>query len=384
MVIWFTLFFSLCNNFCVFSQVQYVQQTFSLNSLQSRLEFFVTILNITDREPIQGLHETLTQSIRYLRKAVPKTEFSTILADKKNNDQDLDVYDVGMSVSEGKVEGKVDITVVHEDEDGGGGVQRTGQGRTEGRRRKGPYDRSRGPEHGGGPKDDDSGSGAGAGDRRSGEGGGGGGGQSVTRTSVQKNSEQNKGVSTRSQTKDKKWAVQDILIRAGYITVTEVRSSSHCIVSNFRPSQTDTGKEDIISVSKKSKKFIVKVVRSNNEKMFFNMRIAHPNVIKPEEIISTCDWHLVVLPELVSLTLALDAHSSVVGKLQDMSYDLANGLHFLHSSGIGRLDIKPDNLVYHHKTFVLQIIDFNTVVFMRSLDAKLPGNEGTLLWMAPG
>lgn len=114
------------------------------------------------------------------------------------------------------------------------------------------------------------------------------------------------------------------------------------------------------------------------------MRISHPNIIKPEEIISTCDWHLVILPELISLTLALDAKSSAVRKLQDMSYDLAHGLHFLHSSGITHLDIKPDNLVYHHKTFVLQIIDFNTAVWMKNLDVKLSDKRGTSDWMAPG
>lgn len=161
-------------------------------------------------------------------------------------------------------------------------------------------------------------------------------------------------------------------------------------MSDFRPSQTDTGKEDIISVSKKTKKFTVKVVRSDNEKEFFDRQIVHPNIIEPEEVInaseviSSCDWHLVILPKLVSLTLALDAQSSAARKLQDMSYDLASGLHFLHSSGISRLDIKPDNLAYHHETFVLQIIDFNTVVSMGYWDPKLPRNKDTLLWMAPG
>lgn len=204
------------NTFCVSSQIQYVQQMFSLNSLQLRLEFFVTILNITDREPIQGLHETLTESIRYLRQAVPKAGFFNTPPDNKEDDEEFDIDEVSMSVSEDKD----DSDVVHEDADG---VRRTGQRRTKRGKRKGPYDRSRARKRDGGPKDDDSGGATGAGGRRSGGGDEGEGGQSVTPgTSAQKTSEHNEGISTRSQTKGKKWVVQDLLIRAGYITATGV------------------------------------------------------------------------------------------------------------------------------------------------------------------
>lgn len=353
----------------MFSQIHYSKDIYSLNSLRSRLKLFATIFNITDREPIEGLQNTLTSNIPCLRQAVPITEFSTIL---NENDDDVDV-DMVVSEDNG------DSDVVHED---AGSVRKAGRKRAKGgkKERKGPYSGSKGPKRGGGGRKDD-GSGGATGDGGGRSGGGDGGGRSGTQSSAKRNSGRSGGVSTRSQARGNTCAVQDILVRAGYIIV--VRSSYHCVVAGYRPSQMDTGK-DIISVTKNYRSFIAKVVRRRNEKKFYNMQIAHPNIMKPEEVISTYEWNLVVLPKLVSLNFALDPHSSPTSKLQRMSYDLANGLHFLHHSGIAHLDIKPDNLVYHPKTFVLQIIDFNTAVWVKNADEKISGYRGTLAWTAPG
>lgn len=121
------------------------------------------------------------------------------------------------------------------------------------------------------------------------------------------------------------------------------------------------------------------------------MRVQHPNIILPEEIISTfVGWYLVVLPKLVSLNLALDlSHplhpkNPMINKFWGMSHDLASGLQFLHDLGIAHLDIKPSNLVYHPRTFVLQIIDFNSAVWVKNEDETISGHQGTLFWMAPG
>lgn len=113
------------------------------------------------------------------------------------------------------------------------------------------------------------------------------------------------------------------------------------------------------------------------------MRIKHPNIIQPEQIITT-DLYLVILPELLSLNIALDVNHSTASKLLNMSYDLANGLQFLHDSGIAHMDIKPANLVYHLKTFTLQIIDFNSAMWVRGMDEMVMGYWGTLPWMALG
>ncbi|KAF9066163.1 kinase-like domain-containing protein [Rhodocollybia butyracea] len=67
-----------------------------------------------------------------------------------------------------------------------------------------------------------------------------------------------------------------------------------------------------------------------------------------------------------------------------MSHDLANGLQFLHDSGIAHMDIKPRNLVYDPKTLVLQIIDFNAIVWVKNSDKVIRGRRGTTDWMAPG
>lgn len=114
------------------------------------------------------------------------------------------------------------------------------------------------------------------------------------------------------------------------------------------------------------------------------MQLDHPNLMQPEQVISAFNWYLIVLPELVTLNFSLDPKSVVLRKLPDMSYDLANGLQFLHDSGIAHMDIKPNNLVYHPRTFVLQIIDFNLAVWVEDPDQTLLGHRGTLFWMAPG
>lgn len=76
----------------------------------------------------------------------------------------------------------------------------------------------------------------------------------------------------------------------------------------------------ILSATRKSRKFVVKIVRNIREQRFYDMQVEHPNIIKSEKVIHTSDWYLVILPELASLNLALDPNSSAVCKLQDMSY----------------------------------------------------------------
>ena len=135
---------------------------------------------------------------------------------------------------------------------------------------------------------------------------------------------------------------------------------------------------------KESRRFVVKIVRKQSERRFYNMQVDHPNIIKPEEVIWNTNQYLAILPELVALNLALDSKSLAISELQGMSHDLANGLQFLHDSGIAHMDIKPSNLVYHPKTFVLQIIDFNLAVWVKNPDDTISGRWGTLAWMAPG
>ncbi|KAF9073553.1 kinase-like domain-containing protein [Rhodocollybia butyracea] len=123
---------------------------------------------------------------------------------------------------------------------------------------------------------------------------------------------------------------------------------------------------------KKSRKFVVKIVRTQRERRFYKKRVEHPNIIQPEEVFNAVDWDLVVLPELVPLSIVFEVNrsfkldSKMSGKFLDMSNDLANRLQFLHDSGVAHMDIKPHNLVYHPKTFVLQIIDFNSAVWIKN------------------
>ena len=70
------------------------------------------------------------------------------------------------------------------------------------------------------------------------------------------------------------------------------------------------------------------------------------------------------------------------GHFVDLSRDLANGIVFMHNSGIAHLDIKPGNLVYD-KDFRLQIIDFDTSVWAKNEEFMIRGYIGSEWWMAP-
>jgi serine/threonine protein kinase len=130
--------------------------------------------------------------------------------------------------------------------------------------------------------------------------------------------------------------------------------------------------------------FVVKIILAKREQKFYDMHVGHSNIIHPEQIIIDSGLYLAVLPKLVSLDLALDTSSSAVSKFQSMSHDLASGLQFMHDLNIAHMDIKPSNLVYHPATFVLQVIDFNSVIWVKNLDETISGRRGTLAWMAPG
>lgn len=156
-----------------------------------------------------------------------------------------------------------------------------------------------------------------------------------------------------------------------------------CVVNTFQPSQMSLT-PIILQTRKDSEKFIAKVVRKKCEQKFYRMKVEHSNIIKARSVIRTSDWHLVILPELVSLHLLLEGHVSGKHKLVRMSHDLARGVQFLHDSAIAHMDIKPHNLVFHPQTFVLQIIDFNSCVFVQHADEMISGRRGTEAWMAPG
>ncbi|THG99783.1 hypothetical protein EW145_g7200 [Phellinidium pouzarii] len=70
------------------------------------------------------------------------------------------------------------------------------------------------------------------------------------------------------------------------------------------------------------------------------------------------------------------------GHYINLSRDLARGITFLHDRNIAHLDIKPDNLVYTSE-YRLQIIDFDTSVWVESEDEKIKGYIGSEGWMAP-
>ncbi|THH10324.1 hypothetical protein EW145_g1403 [Phellinidium pouzarii] len=109
------------------------------------------------------------------------------------------------------------------------------------------------------------------------------------------------------------------------------------------------------------------------------------NIIRLVDTIESSVGKCIVLPRLKCIGDEL-FRGSVGGALRghyiDLSRDLARGITFLHDRNIAHLDIKPDNLVYTSE-YRLQIIDFDTSVWVESEDEKIEGYIGSEGWMAP-
>lgn len=109
-----------------------------------------------------------------------------------------------------------------------------------------------------------------------------------------------------------------------------------------------------------------------------------PRIISLIEAIRTSDGEWLILPKLHSI-LELPIHPSgaqLSHNLIQFSYDLIEGLAYLHNHGVAHLDIKPQNLVYTNHRH-LQIIDLDAAVRVESEDEEIEGLRGTRGWRAP-
>jgi serine/threonine protein kinase len=105
------------------------------------------------------------------------------------------------------------------------------------------------------------------------------------------------------------------------------------------------------------------------------------------ELIGVADTGLetgrwIVLPERQPVVDQLFKGSPLHGRFVQLSRDLAKGVTFLHDNNIAHLDIKPANLVYT-LDFQLQIIDFDTSIWVKNEDEKISGRVGSEGYMAP-
>ncbi|KAJ4493137.1 kinase-like domain-containing protein [Lentinula edodes] len=88
-----------------------------------------------------------------------------------------------------------------------------------------------------------------------------------------------------------------------------------------------------------------------------------------------------VLPQLHPLESILRS-SDVPRDVSRLSFELADGVQFLHDHHIAHLDIKPDNLLLTQSRR-LQIIDFDASVRFTHEDQTICGSTGTEGYMAP-
>jgi serine/threonine protein kinase len=104
------------------------------------------------------------------------------------------------------------------------------------------------------------------------------------------------------------------------------------------------------------------------------------------DIVHTNTGKWAILPEMRTIpdslvTCCIDPQ--LCSKFAQLCCDLIEGLAYLHKYGVAHLDIKPWNLVCIND-FRLQIIDFNSAVWVRTEDDIVEGDEyGTPGWMAP-
>ncbi|KAF5356460.1 hypothetical protein D9757_012461 [Collybiopsis confluens] len=342
-------------------RIQHVQLVYSLNSLESRLEFFATIYNIIDRDPIPNLSQTISNLIQPLIKLAPKSAISNLPSKPAAKRGRRVVPDPSITAEAGNRNDDAES-----------------RKRSPSKRQK----KNNGAASPGGPvvdkkwPDDEGGDdGSGNPGRRGREGGrrGGAGAEPGFGAGNTAN-----GIVTRAKAKgaqegemESAQAAQEILTQEGYNRVLVLHGNILTMTKD--------------SFAARKTNLVAKIVRSNSEQKFYRRHLKHPNVIKAEAIIPTpYVWNIVVLPELVSLESSLNHKTSFTFlAISGMCNGLGNGLQFLHDHRIAHMDIKPSNLVYHPTTFTLQIIDLNLAIWVRNSNQTVTGSQGTPGWMAP-
>ncbi|KAF5349744.1 hypothetical protein D9757_014552 [Collybiopsis confluens] len=392
------------------NKIQYVQKLYNLNARGSRLEFLLTIYNIADREPVTIVSDKMRTQIRIFKAILPEEIGHSILVCAEGRSRasghdsasrasvrdgatlaaivDVEMDEVGNALSDG-------------DDDGvnaGGDVvnigAETAKKNTHKRRKRNPDPELEGfPDRDGNGKPSDGG-GGGAGESGNGGGGGSGWGGAVPEELVvaevtvewvllgmpMVDMGVDEGVTSPM--------LPEVLLHGqGQLKVQWDKRLGMCLL--LKATAMSLMGKNILQITKGSSGLVAKIIRTKRERRFYNMRLNHPNIVKSEAFLSrpSLGLNIVTLPELSSLEYTLIreccAGSFVSTNFLDMSYDLANGLRFPHSRSIAHMDIKPSNLVYHPKTFVLQIIDFNLVRWVKSPDELVVGFWGTPGWMAP-
>ncbi|THH03692.1 hypothetical protein EW145_g6081, partial [Phellinidium pouzarii] len=109
------------------------------------------------------------------------------------------------------------------------------------------------------------------------------------------------------------------------------------------------------------------------------------NIIRLINTIESNVGKCIVLPERMSVADELynkPKGGALRGRYIDLSRQLARAITFLHDHNIAHLDVKPSNLVYTSE-YRLELIDFDTAVFVKDEDKKIEGYIGSEGWMAP-
>jgi len=134
---------------------------------------------------------------------------------------------------------------------------------------------------------------------------------------------------------------------------------------------------------------IAKQVREHSNELAIlqylrNIQPQSPHVISLIGTVSTRDWDWLILPKLLPIVeLSFNtAGAQLHARLVRYSHDLIKGLAYLHTHRVAHLDIKPNNLVCTNHG-PLQIIDFDSAVFVQNEDEKIQGLCGTHGWRAP-
>ena len=134
---------------------------------------------------------------------------------------------------------------------------------------------------------------------------------------------------------------------------------------------------------------IAKQVREHSNELAIlqylrNIQPQSPHVISLIGTVSTRDWDWLILPKLLPIVeLSFNtAGAQLHARLVRYSHDLIKGLAYLHTHRVAHLDIKPNNLVCTNHG-PLQIIDFDSAVFVQNEDEKIKGLCGTHGWRAP-
>ncbi|KAF5381818.1 hypothetical protein D9757_008320 [Collybiopsis confluens] len=351
--------------------IHHVQHPGDLRALAPRLQLLTTIYNIIDREPIPNLSHILTGMINPIIEIVPRGAVSGFRSGGRRQN---------------KTSSRIPTVVKHQSLQSTSLQHAKGNDSNDRQNARGTKRKKivsapdlRDPAiWKKGPDSDEGGDGAGGVPGK--EGGGGAGGGAATGHG---RAGGNEGVVTRAMAKgarggasDRVQVARSVLLKNGYYTVKVVDGNVLKIVKTY--GRAATGRPGTC--------LIAKILHSANELRFYKARLKHINVIKSEAIILTPNrWCIVVLPELVPLENTLNNKGSLsLRRISGMITGLANGVQFLHESKIAHMDIKPGNLVHHPTTFILQIIDFNLVIWVTSPNQTVTDCRGTPGWMAPG